>query len=612
LRSLAAGQGLDWKEAVALASARIDFVLTNAPAETVRRLAASPPVGLSTKPVRLAILASSTMTHLLPATRVAGLRRGLWIETYENDFGQHMRELEDESSGLRAFGPTAILLALDAHDLSAGMIAAMDAEAAESALGVKVEHVRAIWRRIRATFHCPVLHQMAPPVLPPLLGDNEHRLAGSPAAFLVRLNERLRLAADEEGVDILALDTRVARDGLAAWHKPNLWHRAKQEVVLSAAPMYGDLVGRWIAAKQGRSFRCLVLDLDNTLWGGVIGEDGLGGIELGQGSALGESFVAFQRYARELGRRGVILAVCSKNDEADALEPFDRHPDMVLRRADISCFVANWSDKAANLRAIADHLKIGLDSLVFVDDSPFERELIRREMPMVAVPEMPDDPADWPALLADAGYFEALAITDEDRARVRLYETDRAREAQMTSATDLSSYLRGLDMRLAWKRFDPIGAKRVSQLINKSNQFNLTTRRYTDEDVMALMRDGNALCLQLRLIDRFGDNGMIGVIIGRMMVDGAMLIDTWLMSCRVLGRGVEAAALNLLVAEAGKMGARRLIGEYIPTPRNNMVRDHYVKLGFAAAERAPDGRARFTLDLAAFEPFDTFIQLTGG
>jgi predicted enzyme involved in methoxymalonyl-ACP biosynthesis len=217
------------------------------------------------------------------------------------------------------------LLALDAHDLTAGVTAAMDAATAEAAMTEITERIRATWRLAQDTLRCPVLHQATLPLHLPLLGNNEHRLPGSRAAFVTRLNERVRTIANNEGVDILAIDSRAARDGLRDWHDPGLWHRAKQEVSHTAAPMYGDLVARWVAAKQGRSFKCLVLDLDNTIWGGVIGDDGMEGIELGQGSPLGEAYVTFQDYARELSRRGVILAVCSKNDEADALEPFEKH-----------------------------------------------------------------------------------------------------------------------------------------------------------------------------------------------------------------------------------------------------------------------------------------------
>jgi FkbH-like protein len=612
LRGLAARPESVWENAVALAGARINFVLTNALDETVRRSLTRPPDGLATTPVRLAVLGSSTLTHLLPAIRVAGLRRGIWIDTYENEYGQYWQELSDRASALHEFRPTAVLLALDAHDLTAGVTAAMDPDAAEAALTEVVERIRSTWREVRSTLGCPILHQAALPVHLPLLGNNEHRLAGSRAAFLSRLNSRLRTMAEEEGVDVLAVDDRAAQDGLRAWHDPGLWHRAKQEVSLAAAPMYGDLVGRWVAAKQGRSFKCLVLDLDNTVWGGVIGDDGMEGIVLGQGSPLGEAYVAFQDYARELSRRGVILAVCSKNDGPNALEPFEKHPDMVLRRGDIASFIANWSDKPANIRAIAEELNIGLDSLVFIDDNPFERNLVRQELPMVAVPEVSDDPTAYPIALADAGYFEGLAVTDEDRERTSQYQGNKARDALKASATDLPGYLRGLEMRLITKSFDRVGLQRIVQLINKSNQFNLTTRRYTDEDVIAVMADPDAFGLQLRLLDRFGDNGVIAIVIGRLQPNKDLLIDTWLMSCRVLGRQVEPTTLNLIAQEAGKLGARRLVGEYIPTKKNGMVKDHYAKLGFTVRETNPSGGSRAVLDLAAFTPAETFIHVTEG
>jgi FkbH-like protein len=600
-----------WEDAVALANARLGFVLTNALDETVRQAFSEPPGGIATSPVRLAVLGSATLSHLLPAIRVGGLRRGLWIDTYENDFGQYLQELSDPGSCLHAFQPTAILLALDAHHLTAGVTAAMDAATADAALDEVTQRIRETWRLAGQAFHCPIFHQTALPAHLPLLGSNEHRLPGSRAGFLAQLNAALRRMAEQESIDLLALDERVARDGIAKWHDPALWHRSKQEITPTAAPMYGDLVARLLAAKQGRSAKCLVLDLDNTLWGGVIGDDGLEGIVLGQGSPLGEAYAAFQDYARELSRRGVILAVCSKNDEANALEPFEKHPEMVLRRSDVASFAANWSDKAANIRAIAAELNISLDSLVFIDDNPFERNLIRQELPMAAVPEVGDDPTYFAQAIAEAGYFEGLYVTEEDRERTSQYQGNRAREALKASATDLDGYLRGLEMRLVAKRFDRVGLQRIVQLINKSNQFNLTTRRYTEEAVLAVMDDPNAFGLQLRLLDRFGDNGVIAIVIGRLRDDKDLEIDTWLMSCRVLGRQVEAATLNLIAAEAAKLGAKRLTGEYIPTKKNAMVKDHYARLGFTMVETGANGGGRSVLDLGSFTPAATFIHVTG-
>ncbi len=433
-----------------------------------------------------------------------------------------------------------------------------------------------------------------------VLGNAEGAAPGAPARALERIHERIVATAAACCVQVLALHARVAVDGLAAWYDPALWHRSKQEISPVAVPAYREAVGRILGAIRGKARKCLVLDLDNTLWGGVIGDDGVEGIVLGQGSALGEAFTAFQKYALDLSRRGIILAVCSKNDEANALEPFERHPEMVLKREHIAVFVANWTDKASNLRHIAKTLNIGIDALVFVDDNPFERNLVRQELPMVAVPEVGDDPSTYAQTVAEAGYFEALGITADDLARTAQYRENAERDALMADSTDLEGYLASLDMKLEWRDFDRLGLPRVTQLINKSNQFNLTTKRYTQEEVAAVMAAPDALGLQLRLTDRFGDNGIIAVIIGR-MVDGTDLdIDTWLMSCRVLGRGVERATLELIAARAKELGATRLLGEYLPSKKNGMVKAHYDGLGFTPIDSGSEGQ-RYVLDLDAYE-----------
>jgi FkbH-like protein len=577
-----------WSDLVHLANARLDFLKTNSLDKIMNRaFAGGAPADAIGKPIRLAVLSSSTADHLLPGLRVAALRRGLYLRTFLGDFGQYRQELHDSGSALHGFKPNVVLFAFDAHHVLGEAMIGMAAEDAAALLDRAAAGIVEVWRRARDAFGAQVIQQAVAPVFPALAGSNEHRLPGSPAALTRRLNARLREFADAEGVDILALDDRAVYDGIGAWHDPLLWHRAKQEISPAAAPAYGELVTRLIAAQQGRSSKCLVLDLDNTLWGGVIGDDGLEGIRLGQGSAEGEAFVDFQRYARDLSRRGVILAVCSKNDEANALAPFDEHPEMVLRRGDIACFVANWTDKAANLREIAERLNIGVDSLVFADDNPF-------------------DPALYARAIADGGYFEALRITAEDLERSGQYQANIARERLRDSATDLAGYLRGLNMRLHWAPFDQVGLQRIVQLINKTNQFNLTTRRYTEQDVTTLMADPRAISLQLRLLDEFGDNGIIGIVAGLPEAD-ALRLDIWLMSCRVLGRGVEEATMNLVADAARRVGASRLIGEYLPTKKNGMVREHYRRLGFTLAEQAGDGATRWHLALADYTPFETFI-----
>jgi FkbH-like protein len=526
----------------------------------------------------------------------------MFVEIYEPAYGQYLAELQDKASGLHAFRPDAVLFAFDARRLTRSFAAEMDETSASEALQDVLAHVTECWGLARRYFGATILQQSVLPVFPQLMGQNEHLLPGSPAAAARLLNGGLRERAVPANVQLVAVDDFAARDGIAEWHKESLWHQAKQEISPRAAPLYGDLVMRSLGARHGRSGKCLVLDLDNTIWGGVVGDDGVSGLTLGQGSAEGEAFVGFQRFARDLTKRGVILAVCSKNDESNALAPFEQHPDMILRRSDVACFRANWDDKATNLRRIAAQLAIGVDSLVFVDDNPFERDLVRRELPVVSVPEMPEDPARYAQAIADGGYFESLAITAEDKARAAQYHAAAERRAGVESVTDMKSYLAGLQMRLLWSPFDEIGLPRIVQLINKSNQFNLTTRRHGDDEVRAVMRAEDAAGLQLRLVDRFGDNGMIAALILRKSGDDAV-IDTWLMSCRVLGRRVEEASLAILVDAAAALGCARLLGQYRPTGKNGMVAEHYPKLGFAeiAAPEGKDGRW-YSLVLDAHRP----------
>ena len=599
-----------WARMVQLANVRLDFIATGQLDHMLRRrFGAGPPAGLATKPIKLAVLGSSTTGHLLPAIRVGALRRGLWVTTHEGEYGQYANESRDPSAELRSFRPDAVLFALD----SAHMLRAIDAGASEGGVAAELDrvlhHLRAQWRSVRGMFDCLVIQQTFLPIFFPVMGSNDHLLPGSKLRALGRLNQEVRALSSAEGVDLLAVDDWVARFGLPAWHDPMLWHRAKQEISPLASPFYGDLLGRLLAARQGRSAKCLVLDLDNTLWGGVIGDDGVEGIVLGQGSAAGEAFLVLQAYALDQAKRGVLLAVCSKNDEANALAAFDTHPDMLLRRKDIACFVANWDDKASNIRTIAARLNIGVDSLVFVDDNPFERNLVRAALPMVAVPELPEEPGLMARTLADAGYFEGVALTDEDRERTKQYKANADREALLDDASDLDTYLRGLDMRLIARSFDSVGVTRVTQLINKTNQFNLTTRRYSEGDVRKVMESADAFGVYMRLTDRFGDNGIIAIVVCRLHDDGDAAIDIWLMSCRVLKRQVEEATLNILAEHARSRGARRLIGEYIPTSKNGMVKDLYPSLGFSQLPSSGDGSTRWALDLSTFRPRDLIMTV---
>ena len=585
-----------WRKLVHSAHARIDFMETAKLDRVLRKCFPEGAPAAAGKPLRIALLGSSTLKHLAPAIRIGGLRHGLWVEILEGEYGQYRQDLVEPSEELATFKPHVVLLALDAHHVTAGAGGSVD---------TGIENIIACWEGAKKHYGATLIQQTILPVFPRILGNNEQREPESPAALIEAINSRLRTAADEHGVNLLAIDSVAAQDGVRTWYDAVLWHRSKQEVHPRVSHLYGELVGRLLGALRGRSSKCLVLDLDNTLWGGVIGDDGLEGIQLGQGSTVGEAFVAFQQFALQLARRGIILAVCSKNDEANALSPFEKHPDMVLRRKDIACFVANWQDKASNLRHIAKTLNIGLDSLVFADDNPFERNLVRQELPEVQVPELPEDAALYIDTIADAGYFEALTLTAEDRERAGQYRANAEREelrAALTGdGTDMEGYLKGLAMELDVRPFDGIGLSRIVQLINKTNQFNLTTRRYTEEEVRTIMADPSVAAYQFRLTDRFGDNGMIAVLIGRLGINNALLIDTWLMSCRVLGRQVEEACLNVMIDAARQWGATVLHGEFIPSAKNSMVREHYQKLGFTLDATETDGSTRWKLDLDSFQ-----------
>ena len=599
-----------WQKLKGLANTRLDLARTERLDRLIARLfGAEPPKGLQPKPIRLALLGSCTLDHLVPGIRVGCLRRNIWTATYVGPYGQYRQELLDKSSGLHAFSPDVILFAFDACHLTGDLSPASNQAEADKILAQQVEQILELWEIARTHFGAHIIQQSVLPTIPGLIGNNEDRLFTSPRQFVDRVNAKLRAEANSRGADMLDLDTRVKENGLYAWHDLSLWYRGKFDIYPGSAPFYGDLVARLVASRQGLSAKCLAIDLDNTIWGGVIGDDGLNGIVLGQGSAVGEAFIEFQKYIKMLGRRGIILAVCSKNDHANAIEAFESHPEMILRLNDIACFVANWDDKVANLRRIAEQLNIGIDSIVFVDDSPFERNVVRRELPMVAVPELPEDPAWYSRTIADAGYFEAVEITKEDLRRGEMYRANVEREALKVGATNLEGYLASLEMKLEYKPFDKTNLQRIVQLINKTNQFNLTTKRYTQDEVEGLIAAPDAVTLQLRLLDRFGDNGIIAIIIARYADSQSAVLDTWLMSCRVLGRQVEQAALHVLAQEALRRRLTHLRGVYRPTKKNAIVRDHYEKLGFRRENDCDDGQTTWVLDLKEYSPPRTSIQV---
>lgn len=594
-----------------LASYNLDSAQANALGKAIGRLRGEGADLGPLSPFRLSILASTTFDFIAAALPAAAARHGVVLETRLAALGQIEQEVFDPGSNLHRERPDGVLfgvdhrwLGLDAPDLDG------DAKARVTEALERLARLAEASAEIGAT---PILPTVPIPGLQ-LFGSYDRRAAGTVRWMIDSFNARLpELCATTGAVllDVAALSETV---GSARWSDPVAYNLYKLPFAADATPLFCDAVARLLGALRGKARKCLVLDLDNTCWGGVIGDDGLEGIRIG-GGAEGEAFAAVQRLALDLKSRGVILAVSSKNDDANARAPFQQHPDMLLKESDIAVFQANWSDKASNLEAIAATLDIGIDALVLLDDNGAERAQVRAALPMVACPELPNDPALYPAYLMGAGYFEAVSFSPEDRLRSQSYAANAQRAEVMSRSRNLEDYLASLEMRIGFAPFDPINRARIAQLVNKTNQFNLTTRRYTEAQIAAF-EAGAELTLQVRLADRYGDFGMIGLIVARRCDAETFDIETWLMSCRVLGRRVEERMLSELVARACAAGARYLVGRYIPTAKNGMVADHYEKLGFERTSAGSASERTYRLDMEVYRapllPFAPLAEASAG
>jgi len=557
---------------------------------------------------RLGIISNATTHFIVPALVATALRHGIDLECVEADYDQAVQTALSADSVINRSNCDAVLVALDYRGLPLQAAPGQAAQSNEEAVNAALSYLDRIREGLRQHGKAICLMQTLARPVEATFGSFDLVLPGTLRSLIEQINHGLALRLS--GSQDLLLDVAQIAEtvGLADFHDPRLWNMAKLPFASAFLPLYADHVCRLIAALRGKSRKCLILDLDNTLWGGVIGDDGLDGIVLGQGDATGEAHLAVQSTALALRARGIVLAVSSKNTDAVAREPFRKHADMLLREDHIAVFQANWNDKASNIRAIASELSLGLDAMVFLDDNPVERDLVRTLIPEVAVPELPSDPALYARTLLAAGYFEAITFSDEDRKRAEFYQDNARRVSLQAQAGNLEEYLASLQMQMTLRPFDDTGRARIAQLINKSNQFNLTTRRYTEAEVADAQHDAEAFTLQVRLADSFGDNGIISVIICRKKT-ADWLIDTWLMSCRVLGRQVEVAVLQELAAQARARGIRRLIGNYLPTEKNALVKDHYQKLGFTALEQRDDGSSTWTLSVDEYQPVSLPIAI---
>jgi FkbH-like protein len=546
------------------------------------------------------------MDLMLPSMVTAALRIGIDLEVIAADFGQAAQEAFDPSSKLNQSNLDAVLLALDYRAYSFPVN--KPGYSGENDAGLDafdyLQQIRESFALNGKTI-CIVQTLACPPY--DLSGNLDAQLDGllrkSVNTFNSVLTENIKKSADVL-FDVATLANAV---GTYQWFDERQWYMSRVPMANSYIPLYADCLAKLLAAIRGKSKKCLVLDLDNTLWGGVIGDDGLEGIQIGQGHPVGESFLAIQQWAKSLKTLGIILAVCSKNDKVVALEAFQKHPGMLLKEDDFAVFIANWDDKASNIRKIAEILNIGMDAMVFVDDNPAEREIIRTMIPEISVPELPKDPSQFLRILCAARYFEKIDFTADDAQRNVQYAGNAQRQAMLQKAPNLTDYLISLEMKIHFAPFNETGRKRIVQLINKTNQFNLTTRRYTEADVMGFEKSDCYSTLQVHLQDKFGDNGMISVVICKNAGD-CWEIDSWLMSCRVIKRRVEEAVCDTLVTIARSNGIEKIRGFYRPTEKNKLVRNHYQQLGFELIS-SNDSEDIWELEIERYQPMHPPIAI---
>lgn len=552
----------------------------------------------SLQPLRIALVGGYTFYPLQELLEHQLFLAGFEAQFFVGDFNNYIPEVLNPQSALYIFKPELVVLVPSAQRISA-----------EQSPSAMAEEILGFCKTINQTTGANVLLTNFVPTPYFDLGAFRGKKTNSDWNLKRQLN--LQLALNAPGfVHICDAEFCAYRRGGLASLDERGWFESKQ---LGSPDFLVDLAREMVQVTKslkGAPKKVLILDLDNTVWGGVIGDDGLEGIEVGDTSPVGEAYKAFQRAARALKDRGILLAACSKNEDSTAREPFLKHPEMVLKLEDFVAFKANWEPKSENIRAIAKELNLGLDSFVFVDDNPAEIEIVNQFVPEVETILMHEDPSLRVRQLADCRFFEPLALTDEDLDRTKMYQQEGQRKRLEQSVTNLDEFLKSLQMTSQIKSVDPIDVPRVTQLINRSNQFNLTTKRRSEAEVASLIENKAYQAFTVRLADRFGDHGLIAVVVTHLEAQNpkVLWVDTWLMSCRVLNRQVENETINTVFEIAKKHGCEKVKGQYIPTKKNMMVRDLYEKMGLKKAGESSDGLL-FEANVEKFVPFETHIQV---
>ena len=565
-----------------------------------------PKDALDLKKIHIALLSSSTVDHFCDVLRYWLAKIGITADILEAPYNTIHQTILDPNSSLYSFNPEITMIFTNYRDIKFDVPHGSSFDIVHEAVTSAVNDFTLLWRTLWRRTNSYVIQNNADLPYHRAFGNYEGTALWGYLNMLRSFNLELAKAI-MPGSTIFDLDYISSVYGRKKWHDVRYWYHSKHAFALDATGLVAYEASKVIGSIKGLSKKCIILDLDNTLWGGIIADDGMDNIKLGN-DADGEAFVDFQKFLLKLKERGIILAVCSKNEEDIAKEPFVKHPHMQIKLDDVVIFKANWNDKVSNIKGIASILNIGLDSIVFIDDNPAERKLVREFLPMVSIPEMPQDPAEYVLTLSSQSYFEAISFSEEDKVRNEYYRDNVSRSEFQKHFTDLSKYLQSLQMEMTEGEFDDFNLPRVVQLINKSNQFHLTTTRYTESEIKAMRIDENKICRHFKLTDCFGDNGLISVIILEKQEAGELFIDTWVMSCRVLSRGAEEFICKEMISLARGIGCKKLIGKYIPTKKNRLVSPLYKRLCFKMIKEE-DGVTLWELELNNNVPeYQTFIK----
>jgi FkbH-like protein len=559
--------------------------------------------------INIAILGGSTTDEIKNILELFLLKNGFLANFYQSEYNKFYEDAIFENEILSAFKPDIILIHTSVVNITRFPRFDEQIDEINHLLSTEVNKFKAIWSSL-SKYNCAIIQNNFDFPLNRSLGSLDSYDIHGKTLFINKLNLEFSKYANEiKNLYLNDINYLSASIGIQKWFDRNLWHSAKYALSFDSIPSYANQVASIVNAIIGNVKKCLVLDLDNTCWGGIIGDDSLDGISLGNETAQGESFMYFQQYAKELKDRGVILAVSSKNEHDLAKEGFT-HPDSVLKFEDFTIFKANWEPKSENIKSIASEINIGLDSLVFIDDNSVEREIVSSQLPMVNVPNVGNDVMNFVDHIEKNGFFEIVTLSNDDVNRNKFYQENNVRVAEQSLFDSYDDFLHSLNMVAEIKSFSSLYVDRITQLINKTNQFNLTTKRYTIGEVEAVRSSDNYIKIYGKLADKFGDNGLISILVGEVK-ELSCHIDLWLMSCRVLKRNMELAMLDSLVEACKDLGIKDIFGYYYRTPKNNMVAKFYEVMGFKLIESNGDDTV-WKLNLTNYEKKNKVIKIENG